>query len=116
MAKTARLRLMDVLDAIESINRFVDALSLDDFLASDMVQAAVLFKLGVIGEALNKAAELDRSLREDLPDLRKVIGMRNRIVHAYDQIDYEILWDAVHSDLPGLKTRIAELLAEEMRS
>lgn len=103
---------MDVLDAIESIHRFIGALSFDEFLTSDIVQAAVLFKFGVIGEALNKASELEGSLGEQLPDLRKIIGMRNRIVHAYDQIDYEILWDAVHSDLPSLETRIAELLTE----
>jgi len=77
-----------------------------------MVQAAVLFKLGAIGEALNKAAELDDSLREAIPDLGKIIGMRNRIVHAYDQIDFEILWDAIYSDLPDLKIRLKQYLAE----
>ena len=80
-----------------------------------MVQAAVLFKLGVIGEALSKAAELDDSLREAIPDLGKIIGMRNRIVHAYDQIDFEILWDAIHSDLPDLKIRLENYLAEGER-
>ena len=82
MAKTAKLRLLDALEAIASINRFIVSLSLEDFLANEMVQAAVLFKLGVIGEALSKAAELDDSLREAIPDLGKIIGMRNRIVHA----------------------------------
>jgi len=52
MAKTAKLRLLDALEAIASINRFIVSLSLEDFLANEMVQAAVLFKLGVIGEAL----------------------------------------------------------------
>jgi uncharacterized protein with HEPN domain len=111
MAKTAKLRLLDALEAIASINRFIGSLSLDDFLANPMVQAAVLLKLGVIGEALKKAAELDDSLREANPDLRKIIGMRNRIFHAYDQIDFEILWDAIHSDLPVLKIRLEKHLA-----
>jgi uncharacterized protein with HEPN domain len=105
-AATAKLRLLDALEAIASINSFIGSLPLEDFLANAMVQAAVLFKLGVIGEALNKAAELDDSLREAIPDLGKIIGMRNRIVHAYDQIDFEILWDAIHSDLPDLKIRL----------
>jgi uncharacterized protein with HEPN domain len=112
MAKTSKLRLLDALEAIASINRFMVSLSLDDFLANEMVQAAVLFKLGIIGEALNKAAELDDSLREAIPDLGKIIGMRNRIVHAYDQIDFEILWDAIHSDLPDLKIRLENYMAE----
>jgi uncharacterized protein with HEPN domain len=112
MAKTAKLRLLDALEAIASINRFMVSLSLDDFLANEMVQAAVLFKLGIIGEALNKAAELDDSLREAIPDLGKIIGMRNRIVHAYDQIDFEILWDAIHSDPPDLKIRLENYMAE----
>jgi uncharacterized protein with HEPN domain len=112
MAKTAKLRLLDALDAIASINSFIGSLSLDDFLVNAMVQAAVLFKLGVIGEALNKAAELDASLRETIPDLGEIIGMRNRIIHAYDQIDFEILWDAIHSDLLDLKIRLEKYLAE----
>lgn len=112
MAKTATLRLLDALDAIASINSFIGSLSLEDFLANEMVQAAVLFKLGVIGEALNKAAELDDSLRKAIPDLGTIIGMRNPIVHAYDQIDFEILWDAIHSDLPDLKIRLENYLAQ----
>ena len=112
MAKTATLRLLDALDAIASINSFIGSLSLDDFFVNAMAQAAVLFKLGVIGEALNKAAELDDSLRKAIPDLGKIIGMRNRIVHAYDQIDFEILWDAIHSDLPDLKIRLEKYLAQ----
>jgi uncharacterized protein with HEPN domain len=38
--------------------------------------------------------------------------MLNRIVHAYDQIDFEILWDAIHSDLPDLKIRLEKYLAK----
>ena len=83
MAKTAKLRLLDAIEAIASINSFIGSLPLEDFLANEMVQAAVLFKLGVFGEALNKAAELDHSLREAIPNIGKIIGMRNRIVHAY---------------------------------
>ena len=111
MAKTAKLRLLDALEAIASINSFIGSLPLEDFLANDMVQAAVLFKLGVIGEALNKAAELDDSLREAIPDLGKIVGMRNRIVHAYDQTDFEILWDTIHSNLSDLKIRLEKCLA-----
>jgi uncharacterized protein with HEPN domain len=79
MAKTAKLRLLDALEAIASINSFIRSLSLDDFLVNEMVQAAVLFKLGVIGEALNKEVELDVSMREAIPDLGKSINLRNRI-------------------------------------
>jgi uncharacterized protein with HEPN domain len=80
MAKTAKLRLLDAIEAIASINSFIVSLPLEDFLANAMVQAA--------------------------------IGMRNRIVHAYDQIDFEILWDAIHSDLSDLKIRLESYLAE----
>jgi len=112
VAKTAKLRLLDAPEAIASINSFIGSLPLNDFLANAMVQAAVLFKLGVIGEALNKAAELDDSLRKAIPDLGKIIGMRSRNVHAYDQIDFEILWDAIHSDLPVLKIRLEKHLTK----
>jgi uncharacterized protein with HEPN domain len=113
MAKTSRQRLYDAQQAIASIQRLTTSGSRDDFLLNEMLQLAVAFQFGVIGEALKKASELDPSLQVLIPDLRLMIGMRNRIFHAYDEIDFELLWDTIHGDLPELLTLLGSLLSQE---
>jgi uncharacterized protein with HEPN domain len=60
-----------------------------------MRQAALERKFEILGEALNRAEQSDPELADHLPELRRIIGMRNRIIHGYDAVDEEILWDAV---------------------
>lgn len=52
-----------------------------------MFRSAVERKLGIIGEAFAKLEEADPALTENFPELRKIIGMRNRIVHGYGNVD-----------------------------
>jgi uncharacterized protein with HEPN domain len=68
----------------------------------------------VIGEALKNASELDSSLQVMIPDLRLMVGMRNRIYHAYDEIDFELLWDTIQTDLPELQTLLGSLLFQDI--
>jgi len=113
MTKTSKDRLHDVQQAIASIQRLTASASQDDFLANEMLQLAVAFQFGVIGEALKKASELDSSLQVMIPDLRLMVGMRNRIFHAYDEIDFELLWDTIQTGLPELHTLLGGLLSRE---
>jgi uncharacterized protein with HEPN domain len=113
MTKTSKDRLHDVQQAIASIQRLTASASQDDFLANEMLQLAVAFQFGAIGEALKKASELDSSLQVVIPDLRLIIGMRNRIFHGYDEIDFELLWDTIQTDLPELQTLLGSLLSQE---
>ena len=115
MAKTSDQRLYDALQAIVSIQRLTAFASRHDFLSNEMLQLAVAFQFGVIGEALKKASEQDSSLPVLIPDLRLMIGMRNRIFHAYDEIDFELLWDTIQSDIPQLQTLLGNMLAQEDR-
>jgi uncharacterized protein with HEPN domain len=74
--------------------------------------AAVLHHLTVIGEAMSR---LSVELRERHPEVpwRKIIAARHRIVHAYFDLDWQILWDAAISDVPELQRRILEITAIE---
>jgi len=49
-----------------------------------------------------------------IPDLRLMVGMRNRIYHAYDEIDFELLWDTIQTDLPELQTLLGSSLFQEV--
>jgi len=75
-----------------------------------MVQAAVERKFEVIGEALNRIKKLDKSILHSISDHQRIIAFRNIIVHGYDVIDSEIVWDAVKNYLPKLEGEVKKLL------
>lgn len=58
-------------------------------------------KLAIIGEAVRHLKRLDPDL--DLDDAKDIVGMRNRLVHSYDNVDDKLIWQVVRSDLPPLK-------------
>jgi len=72
------------------------------FLRDEVLTAAVLHHLTVIGEAISR---LSVELRGRYPDVpwRQIIGVRHRIVHAYSDLDWQILWDAAIDDIPALR-------------
>ena len=74
--------------------------------------AAVLHHLTVIGEAISR---LSVELRERHPEVpwRQIIAVRHRIVHAYFDLDWQILWDAAISDIPELQWQVLEIVAIE---
>lgn len=105
-------RLEDALDAITAIEEFLANQSQDDFLGSDLLQSAVERKFEILGEALKKAGDADASIENLIPELRQIISTRNRIIHVYDAVDHLLLWDVTQTQLPGLKVRLQQILAD----
>jgi uncharacterized protein with HEPN domain len=110
MKNEAKKRLRDIADYCAAAGRFAAGKNFSDYLADDMLRAAVERKLGIIGEAFAKLEEADPALTENFPELRKIIGMRNRIVHGYDNVDEELVWDVVQNRLPALQQKVEALL------
>ena len=101
---------MDISIAIEEIDTFIANRSFSDYCSDRMLQAALERKLEIIGEALNRIEDIDRDiLQRELPDYRKIIGLRNILAHGYDIIDYEIIWDLVINNVPFLKSRVMSI-------
>ena len=69
--------------------------------------------LEIIGEALSIALRQASELEEQLPESRKAIGLRNRIIHGYDKLDNAIVWSIVRDNIPGLADALKKLLDEE---
>ncbi len=111
MRREALKRLHDALEAIEAIQRFIDNCTLDYYLDNELTQSDVERKFEIIGEALKRAQESDASVLDVIPDLRRIVGTRNRIIHVYETVDQLILWDAIQNDLPGLKASLRDVLS-----
>jgi uncharacterized protein with HEPN domain len=104
--------LKDILAACDKIESIVSANSEDSFLHSEVLPAAVLHHLTVIGEAISR---LSVELRERHPEVpwRQIIAVRHRIVHAYFDLDWQILWDAANGDIPQLQRQVLAILTME---
>jgi uncharacterized protein with HEPN domain len=77
-----------------------------------MLRLALTRLLELVGEA---ASRYPRELQDQYPQIPwpKLISMRNRLIHGYDFIDYNILWDAVTENLPNLLAEIEKILPSE---
>jgi len=73
---------------------------------------AVVRNLEIIGEASSKLTAPFRIKHKEI-EWRKIIGMRNRIIHAYDTVNFEIVWDVVREDLPELKKKLKAIISAQ---
>lgn len=113
MTTEARKRLHDIRLAAEALCRFTAGKSVADLPQDEILPAALERKVEIIGEAFVQLRVEDPAIAEQFPDLRKIIGMRNRLVHGYDQLDLNVLWDATISHVPKLLEQVETLLAAE---
>ncbi|SPF43495.1 Nucleotidyltransferase [Candidatus Sulfopaludibacter sp. SbA4] len=104
-----RERLLDILEAIERIERHT-AQGLSAF-SDELVQTWVVHHLMIIGEACRALSASFRSTHHS-EEWALAAGLRNVIVHEYFGVDIDVVWGVVERDLPSLKGRIQEILGE----
>lgn len=101
--------MFDILQAIDLIEIFtIDTKSYYQFSNDLKTQSAVERQIGIIGEAVNKLEKQTPQVRVD--NGGKIIAMRNRIIHSYDNIDPTVTWAIVKKHLIPLKLEITALL------
>ena len=111
MKRDYTLFIKDIISAIKSIEEFVEGLSLDEVREDDKTSSAVIRKFEIIGEATRHVPD---NLKERYPDIpwKRMAGMRDRLIHAYFGVDYRLVWEAIKMDIPEIKPRLQEILAE----
>lgn len=77
-----------------------------------MIRSAIERQFEILGEALNRLRGDDAETAARVPDLDKIVGMRNIIIHEYGDIDYEIVWRAAKTAIPVLVAVLNELVDE----
>ncbi len=99
--------LFDILKAIELIEEFTSTInSYNDYVSDLKTQSAVERQLGIIGEAVNKYNAIHPDL--SLENSRKIVGFRNRLIHAYDAVDSSMIWAIIQRHLSPLKEEIIQ--------
>lgn len=109
MQKNDLVRLHHMLDAAEEALRFTQGRTRKDLEHDRMLVLALMKDIEIIGEA---ACQVSEETRRALPEIpwQDIIGMRHRLVHAYFDINLDILWATVQKDLPELLTILRKAL------
>lgn len=101
----------DILDAMDKAQILVQDVSFDQFSADFRINFAAVRALEIIGEATKRLPDHVRAAYPDIP-WRGMAGMRDRIIHGYDTVDLQIVWDVVAKDIPFIKPQIVQILRD----
>lgn len=106
--RSVALLIADMLERIERIHRFTAGLEREAFLNDEKTIDSVVRNLEVLGEAASRLPEDFRGRNATIP-WRKIVGLRHRIVHQYFDVDLELVWEIVQSELPTLEEQLRRL-------
>ncbi len=109
MNERERATLLDIADAARLAADFMADMGQPAFLADRKTQSAVMHQLVVIGEAVKRRSTEFRIAHPVLP-WKLIAGMRDQLIHGYDSVDLDEVWNTVQRDLPALRAAVQELL------
>ncbi len=101
--------LLDVVLAAQQIRRYSQGIDRAQLESNDEKQAAILYRIIIIGEATKR---ISQGFREQHPHLawREMAGMRDHITHGYEQVNLDVVWDVIQNKIPELLPQIEPLL------
>lgn len=105
------LYLRDILHAMQSIEKFVENIDFDKFKQNDIISSAVIRKFEIIGEATKHIPEEIRQKYSEIP-WKEMAGMRDRLIHFYFGIDYNLVWRSIKERLPKLISMLKKAVEE----
>ncbi|RJQ51495.1 MAG: DUF86 domain-containing protein [Nitrospiraceae bacterium] len=97
--------LTDIIQATKQIQSFIQGVDKAKFEDSALIQSAVIRQIEIIGEAAKRLSEKFRIEHADVP-WKKVAGMRDILIHAYDHVDIDEVWNAAETSIPALLRQV----------
>jgi len=110
--KDRNVLLNDILESISKIRKYTNGYDLVMFLDDDKTMDAVVRNFEIIGEVSSK---IDEEFQIQHPEVewKRMKGLRNRMIHDYSGIDYEVVWDIIESYLEELEFQVEKLLKDK---
>ena len=109
MRKDDATRIKHMLNAAKEAHSFISGKSRSDLDADRKLTLALVKDIEIIGEAANKVSQEARDKQPEIPWL-DIVNMRNRLIHAYFDIDLDVVWDTVIKDLPPLVAELEKIV------
>jgi len=101
--------LLDIKESIDSINEFLgNKRDFKDYKSSKLLRRGIERELEIIGEATNRILKIDKDI--NITDSRRIVDLRNWVIHGYDKVDDVLIWGIISRDIPKLKIQIDNLL------
>ena len=108
MKRDFRDYIEDIIDAMSNAERFIEGMKYVDFIEDKKTIYAVIRCLEITGEAVKKIPD---DIRRKYPEIpwKEIAGMRDKLIHDYLNVDFEILWETIKKDIPDLKLVFDEI-------
>ncbi len=101
--------MLDIKESIESINLYLgDKQSFNKYKADKLLRRGIERELEIIGEATSRILKIDNTI--NISDSRRIVDLRNWVIHGYDRVDDIIIWGIVSKDIPKLKEQVDKLI------
>ena len=107
-----RVSLVDMLIHAKEAVALSGETSLNDLIEDRVMQLALQKLVEIVGEAANRVSEETQQRHQEIP-WPQIIGLRNRLVHGYDDVNLDILWKIIQNDLPPLTEQLKAIVGEE---
>jgi uncharacterized protein with HEPN domain len=107
--------LFDIQSSIKTLQIHLNSIA--DFIAFERnitVKRAVERELEIIGEAVKRIIDTDNTI--SITDSRKIIALRNRIIHGYDSVDDAVIWNVIVNNIPLLQKEVENLIEQSNNS
>jgi len=109
MQHSVEMYLLDISNSIDSIFEYLgEERSFKFYESNKLLRRAVERELEIIGEATNRIIKINPNI--DISDSRRIVDLRNWVIHAYNNVDNVIIWGIINKDLPLLKKQVSSLL------
>jgi len=110
--KKDKAYLKDILDAISDIEVFIASINETEFYKNKEKKYAVVRALEIIGEAAKNLSKELRAKHKEIP-WKEIVGMRDKLIHWYFGIKWELVWETVQNKIPELKNKLLKISAEQ---
>ena len=111
MQRDDRIRLQHILDAAQQAQQFIEGCNREDLETDRQRLFALVRCIEIIGEAGTKVSPSTQTRHSQIP-WTQMRGMRNRLIHAYFDVNAQLVWDTVIDDLPPLIKQLTAILAQ----
>ena len=103
--------LQDIQNSVTKIFKYTTNIDYQEFVSNDMVKDAVERNFEIIGEAVKNLSEDFRNKYPNIP-FKQIAGMRDKLIHDYFGVDYEIVWKTIQDKLPEFNSDIEKLITD----